>query len=104
MKAFEVEPEFAQHLLDLELPATFEIKPTQADNILRAVDYAWLSDLEPSKFHTASMIDFNSAVPDMSLFLGVTNGTPIFPMSEVDIGFRTPHALDTPFHELFNEV
>jgi hypothetical protein len=54
VRAFEIDSGVADHLLDLSLPATLEIKPTQLEDIVRTVDYAWLSDLKTTKFHTTA--------------------------------------------------
>lgn len=78
----------------------------QSDNIVRAIDYAWLSDLKTSKFHTVS----NSLVLDapgagMSPFEGFTLGAPNFSMTEVDFNFDTPRTFDeSSFYGMFDAL
>lgn len=104
MKAFEISPDVAHHLLDLTLSATFEIDPMQSENIARAVDYAWLSDPRTSKFDTSSTaLDLDAPTAGISPFEDFTIGPSSSPMTEIDFNFDTPHISDNSlFHELFN--
>jgi hypothetical protein len=103
VRAFEIDPGVANHLLDLSLPATLEIEPTQLEDIMRTVDYAWLSDLKTTKFHTtATTLNLNAGGADMSLFDGFTPGAPIFSMDEADFNFTTLPFDTTSFYGLFD--
>jgi hypothetical protein len=75
----------------------------QSDNVVRAIDYAWLSDHKTPKFHTTStMLDLTAPEAAMPPFEAFTLGTPSFPMTEVDFNFDTPRTFDdSSFYGLF---
>jgi hypothetical protein len=92
-------------LLDPDSPATLEIEPTQLEDIVRTVDYAWLSDLKTTKFHTtATTLNLNADGAGMSLFEGFTPGAPLFPMDEADFNFTTLPFDTTSFYGLFDAI
>jgi hypothetical protein len=99
VRAFEIDSGVADHLLDLSLPATLEIEPTQLEDIVRTVDYAWLSD-----HTTATTLNLNADEAGMSLFEGFTPGAPLFPMDDADFNFTTLPFDTTSFYGLFDAI
>jgi hypothetical protein len=90
----------------LSLPATFAIDPIQSDNIVRTIDYAWLSDIKTSKNHTiATALDLNAPGAGQSHFEDFTLGTPSFFTTKVDFNCDTSRTFDgSSFYGMFDAL
>jgi hypothetical protein len=77
----------------------------QKDNILRSIDYAWLSDPGQSKFQDIpTLSEFDTVGADWSSFELFNNeGLSRYSMANGEFDFASPRSIDSSvFNGLFN--